>query len=126
MTNLLRRGSSALPNGNCACRQFQRLGRLAAHRFAPTRFCRRGTAPRGNVSIPVFNGFLYSADAKEAKLRAQAAQEDVRNLRDMIARDVRMAVLNAKPPISASPLRSSCWTRRISRSIWPQRVTKSA
>jgi outer membrane protein len=49
-----------------------------------------------NISIPVFNGFLYSADAKEAKLRAQAAQEDVRNLRDMIARDVRTAVLNAQ------------------------------
>jgi outer membrane protein len=49
-----------------------------------------------NISIPVFDGFLYSADAKEAKLRAQAAQEDVRNLRDTIARDVRTAVLNAQ------------------------------
>jgi outer membrane protein len=49
-----------------------------------------------NISIPVFNGFLYSADAKEAKLRAQAVQEGVRNLRDMIARDVRTAVLNAQ------------------------------
>ncbi len=50
----------------------------------------------GNISIPVFNGFLYNAEAKEAKLRAQAAQEDVRNLRDAIARDVRTAVLNAQ------------------------------
>jgi outer membrane protein len=50
----------------------------------------------GNISIPVFNGFLYSAEAKEAKYRAQAAQEDVRNLRDRIARDVRTAVLNAQ------------------------------
>jgi outer membrane protein len=49
-----------------------------------------------NVSIPVFNGFLFNADAKEAKLRAQAAQESVRNLRDEIARDVRTAVLNAQ------------------------------
>jgi outer membrane protein len=49
-----------------------------------------------NVSIPVFNGFLYNADAKEAKYRAQAAQENVRNLRDVIARDVRTAVLNAQ------------------------------
>ena len=49
-----------------------------------------------NISIPVFNGFLYNAEAKEAKLRAQAAQEDVRNLRDTIARDVRTAVLNAQ------------------------------
>jgi outer membrane protein len=49
-----------------------------------------------NVSIPVFNGFLFNADAKEAKLRAQAAQEDVRTLRDAIARDLRTAVLNAQ------------------------------
>lgn len=49
-----------------------------------------------NVNIPVFNGFLYSADIKEAKLRAEAAQENVRNLRDVIARDVRTAVLNAQ------------------------------
>ncbi len=49
-----------------------------------------------NINFPVFNGFLYSADAKEAKYRAQAAQENVRNLRDVIARDVRTAVLNAQ------------------------------
>ncbi len=54
-----------------------------------------GTAG-ANISIPVFNGFLYNAEEKEAKLRAQAAQEDVRNLRDVIARDVRTAVLNAQ------------------------------
>ena len=53
-------------------------------------------AAGANISIPVFNGFLYNAQEKEAKLRAQAAQEDVRNLRDMIARDVRTAVLNAQ------------------------------
>ncbi|HVN93315.1 MAG TPA: TolC family protein [Terracidiphilus sp.] len=53
-------------------------------------------AAGANLSIPVFNGFLFNADAKDAKLRAQAAQEDVRNLRDTIARDVRTAVLNAQ------------------------------
>ncbi|MGC9225134.1 MAG: TolC family protein [Terracidiphilus sp.] len=53
-------------------------------------------AAGANISIPVFNGFLFNAETKEAKLRAQAAQEDVRNLRDIIARDVRMAVLNAQ------------------------------
>jgi outer membrane protein len=53
-------------------------------------------AAGANISIPVFNGFLYNADAKEAKYRAEAAQEDVRNLRDVIARDVRTAVLNAQ------------------------------
>lgn len=50
----------------------------------------------GNVNIPVFNGFLYNAETKEARYRASAAQEQVRNLRDMIARDVRTAVLNAQ------------------------------
>jgi outer membrane protein len=53
-------------------------------------------AAGANVSIPVFNGFQYSARAKEADLRAQAAQEEVRNLRDGVARDVRTAVLNAQ------------------------------
>ncbi len=49
-----------------------------------------------NMSIPVFNGFLYNAETKEARYRASAAQEQVRNLRDTIARDVRTAVLNAQ------------------------------
>jgi outer membrane protein len=48
-----------------------------------------------NVSIPIFNGFEYKARAREADYRAQAASEQVRNLRDNIARDVRTAVLNA-------------------------------
>lgn len=53
-------------------------------------------AAGGNISIPVFNGFLFNAEEKEAKLRAQAAQENVRNLRNTVARDVRTAVLNAQ------------------------------
>jgi outer membrane protein len=53
-------------------------------------------AAGGNVTIPVFNGFEYTARAHEADFRAQAASEQVRNLRDVIARDVRNAVLNAQ------------------------------
>jgi outer membrane protein len=53
-------------------------------------------AAGANISIPLFNGFEYSARAKEADLRAGAARERVRNLRDTIARDVRSAVLNAQ------------------------------
>lgn len=49
-----------------------------------------------NVSIPLFNGFAYSARAKEADFRAQAASEQIRDLRDTIARDVRSAVLSAQ------------------------------
>jgi outer membrane protein len=53
-------------------------------------------AAGANISIPVFNGFEYTARAHEADFRAQAATEQVRDLRDVIARDVRNAVLNAQ------------------------------
>ena len=46
-----------------------------------------------NMNIPIFNGFLYSSEASEAKYRAQAAAENTRDLRDQIARDVRTAWL---------------------------------
>lgn len=48
-----------------------------------------------NINIPVFTGFLYSAQAKEASIRAQAAGEQTRDLRDKIVRDVRTAWLAA-------------------------------
>ena len=48
-----------------------------------------------NVNIPVFNGFLFSARSREASIRAQAAQERLRDVRDRIARDVRTSWLNA-------------------------------
>ena len=48
-----------------------------------------------NMNIPIFNGFLYSAQAKEASIRAQAASEQSRDLRDSIVRDVRTAWLAA-------------------------------
>lgn len=49
-----------------------------------------------NISVPVFNGGLYSARAKEADYRANATQEQVRGLRNSIARDVRVSWLNAQ------------------------------
>jgi outer membrane protein len=48
-----------------------------------------------NMNIPIFNGFLYSSEAKEATYRAQADAERTRNLRDQIVRDVRTAWLQA-------------------------------
>jgi outer membrane protein len=48
-----------------------------------------------NMNIPVFNGFLFSAQEQEAKLRAQAASEQSRDLRDNIVRDVRTTWLAA-------------------------------
>lgn len=48
-----------------------------------------------NINIPIFNGFLYPARSKEAALRAQASQEQLRDLKDRIANDVRTSWLNA-------------------------------
>ena len=48
-----------------------------------------------NMSIPIFNGFLFSARAREADYRAAALQAQVRDLRDRIARDVRVTWLQA-------------------------------
>jgi outer membrane protein len=48
-----------------------------------------------NVDIPVFNGFLFTARAREASLREQATRERLRDLRDRISRDVRTSWLNA-------------------------------
>lgn len=48
-----------------------------------------------NVNIPIFNGFLYPARSREAGLRAQASSEQLRDLKDRIANDVRTAWLNA-------------------------------
>jgi len=48
-----------------------------------------------NVSIPIFNGFRFSAQAEEASLQAQAATEQIRLLRDQVVRDVRTAWLSA-------------------------------
>lgn len=47
-----------------------------------------------NLNIPIFNGFLYTAQAKEAAYRAQADSERMRDLRDQIVRDVRTAWLD--------------------------------
>jgi outer membrane protein len=49
----------------------------------------------GNIDIPLFNGFLYTARAREANLKAQATQERLRDMRNLISRDVRTSWLNA-------------------------------
>jgi len=49
----------------------------------------------GNMEIPIFNGFQYFARSKEASLRAQAANERLRDMRDLISRDVRTSWLDA-------------------------------
>ena len=49
----------------------------------------------GDIEIPIFNGFLYTAKAKEASLRSQATNERLADMRNLIARDVRTSWLNA-------------------------------
>ncbi|HEY0308475.1 MAG TPA: TolC family protein [Acidobacteriaceae bacterium] len=49
-----------------------------------------------NVSIPIFNGFLYSSREKEAALRAQAAYQNVLQRRQVITRDVTNTVLETQ------------------------------
>jgi outer membrane protein len=44
-----------------------------------------------NINIPVFNGFLYSARAKTADLQTEVARQKLSDLRNNIARDVRIA-----------------------------------
>lgn len=48
-----------------------------------------------NMSVPIFNGFLFAAEASEANYRAKAAGENTRDLRDRVVRDVRTAWLSA-------------------------------
>lgn len=48
-----------------------------------------------DMSIPIFNGFRFGAEAAEARYRAQAAAENTRDMRNRIARDVRTAWLAA-------------------------------
>lgn len=48
-----------------------------------------------NMSVPIFNGFLFSAQASEANFNAKAAAENARDLRDVVVRDVRTAWLSA-------------------------------
>ena len=48
-----------------------------------------------NIDIPVFNGFLYPAKAREARLRSEAAESRLNDLRNRVSRDVRTSWLNA-------------------------------
>jgi outer membrane protein len=48
-----------------------------------------------NMSFPIFDGFLFTAQAAEAKYHANAAAENTRDLHDRVVRDVRTAWLSA-------------------------------
>jgi outer membrane protein len=44
-----------------------------------------------NINIPVFNGFLYNARAKTADLQTEVARQKLIDLRNNVARDVRVS-----------------------------------
>jgi outer membrane protein len=48
-----------------------------------------------NIAVPIFNGFLYVSRSREAAERAKASGEQLRDLKDRIANDVRTSWLNA-------------------------------
>ena len=48
-----------------------------------------------NVTIPVFNGYLYAARRTAAMMREHAADQDLRNQQEVIERDVRAAWADA-------------------------------
>lgn len=47
-----------------------------------------------NVSIPIFEGMLFSAREKEAQLKEKATEETLRDAENNVIRDVRIAGLN--------------------------------
>jgi outer membrane protein len=49
-----------------------------------------------NVTIPIFTGGLFKARQSEAELKAQEAQQNIRDLENRVTRDVRVAYLNAR------------------------------
>jgi outer membrane protein len=74
------------------------IGVAAAAGFVPTGDVQvpgRYGAAGVNVSIPILNGHLFRARRTEAELRAKAAQQNVNDLANRVARDVRVAYLNA-------------------------------
>jgi len=51
-------------------------------------------AAGANMQLPLFNGFQYFAREKEAGYRAEATDERLRDMKDLISRDVRTSWLN--------------------------------
>ena len=76
-----------------------RVDALATAGFTPLHQAQlddRYAAAGVNVTIPVFNGHLFSARASEAQLRAEAQDQKLREEADQIARDVHVAWLDAQ------------------------------
>jgi len=72
------------------------LANLGVAPIHDDRINNRYAAAAINLSVPVFNGHLFSARRREAELRVQAIDERLRDLENQIAREVTTAVLNAE------------------------------
>jgi outer membrane protein len=77
---------------------FPSIGVVGSAGFAP--FANEAVASRYgavglNVSIPIFNGGLVRARQTQAEFKAKAASDNVSELQNRVARDVRVAWLNA-------------------------------
>jgi outer membrane protein len=57
-----------------------------------------------NMEIPIFNGHLFSARAKEAHYESEAANQRVRDLQQQVEHDVRVAWLNATTAYQRIPV----------------------
>jgi outer membrane protein len=75
-----------------------------------------------NVNIPVFNGKLFTARYAEANLRTQAEDQRLRDLENVVAREVRVAWLD----VITAYQRPRSWERPSWRSIWPMPATSWA
>ena len=60
--------------------------------FAPNWYAAGGV----NLNLPIFTGFRIDAQTKESRFRAQAAGKQAEELSETIARDVRIATLEAQ------------------------------
>lgn len=60
-----------------------------------------------NFSVPIFNGFLYSARGREAQLRYRASEETLRDEENNVVRDARIAVLDLNNAIERLRLTAS-------------------
>jgi outer membrane protein len=60
--------------------------------FVPNYYAAGGV----NLSLPIFTGFHIEAQVEEARLRERATIKQTQELSDTIARDVRVAILNAQ------------------------------
>lgn len=71
------------------------IGTMGVAPYAESTISSRYGAVGLNVTIPIFNGGLFKARTEEAKLKAQAAAQNLTNEQNFVIRDVRVAWLNA-------------------------------